>query len=196
VRSNPQLWWFVARSSGIVAWALCTLSVVLGLALSSRILGRKPTGPWLLDLHRHLGGLAVVFVGVHLAGLVADSYVHFGPSELFVPMASAWKPGPVAWGIVAFYLLVAVEVTSLLKRRLPKGLWHAVHLSSYPLYATATVHVVTAGTDAPGALTWAAVGSVALVVFLTMFRVSADRLSSAGRRGSRTPTRGVPGSVA
>ena len=78
----------------------------LGTALSGR-LSRRPRPAWVLDLHRFLGVLAVVFAGVHLLGLVADSYVHFGPAELFVPLASSWRPGPVAWGVVALYLLLA-----------------------------------------------------------------------------------------
>ena len=82
---------------GLVGWALATASVLFGLLLSGRIT-RTPKPAWVLDLHRFLGGLTVVFVGVHLLGLWLDSYVHFGPSELFLPFASSWKPGAVAWG--------------------------------------------------------------------------------------------------
>ena len=148
---------------------------VWGLALSTRVLGKNPTGPWLLDLHRFLGGLAVVFVGIHIGGLIADSYTHFGLTEIFVPLASTWKPVPVAWGVVGLYLLAAIEVTSLLKRRIPKRIWHRVHLSSFVLYVVATLHLLTAGTDAGGALTYAALTSIAVVVFLAIYRITADR---------------------
>ena len=72
---DPRTWWFVARASGLVAWGLLALAVIWGLALSTKTFGRNPKPAWLLDLHRHLGGLAVVFTGVHLVGLVADNYV-------------------------------------------------------------------------------------------------------------------------
>lgn len=176
-----QLWWYVARSSGVVAWALCVLAVLWGLLLSTRLLGRKPPGPWLLDLHRFLGGLSVVFLAAHLVGLVADTYTHFGPVELLVPFASSWKPGPVAWGVVGMYLLVAIEVTSLLKKRIPNTWWRRVHLTSAALYVTSTVHLLTAGTDRHGALTDAAVASVALVTFLAAFRLVADKRTAARR---------------
>lgn len=191
MRVHPQLWWFVTRSSGVVSWALCALSVIWGLLLSTRLLGRKPAGPWLLDLHRFLGALSIAFVGVHLGALVADTYTHWGPTDLLVPFASSWKPGPVAWGIVAFYLLVAIEVTSLLRSRIPKRLWHGVHLTSFALYAASTVHLFTAGTDAPGPLTYAAVTSIAVVAFLTVFRVLAakDKPASAARRIPQRPVR-------
>jgi DMSO/TMAO reductase YedYZ heme-binding membrane subunit len=121
--------------------------VLWGLALSTRALGRRPRAPWLDDLHRFLGGLTAGFVALHLLGLALDSYVSFGVRELFVPFASRWKPGAVAWGITAFYLLVAVVVSSLLVRRIPRRLWRGIHLTSYLLAATATVHLLTAGTD-------------------------------------------------
>ena len=52
-----------------------------------------------------------------------------------------------AWGITAFYLLLAVEITSLLRQRIPKSLWRKVHFLSFPLFLTATAHGITAGTD-------------------------------------------------
>jgi predicted ferric reductase len=181
------LWWYTARASGIVAWVLVTASVLWGLALASR-LTRRPKPAWVLDLHRFLGGASVVFVGVHLLALSLDKYVGFGPEELFVPMASVWKPGAVAWGIVALYLLVAVEVTSLMMRRLPRKLWRAVHLTSFAVFGGTTVHALLAGTDANDvAVQWIAMLSVALVSFLAMFRVLADRRvpRSAGVAGER-----------
>ena len=117
---NSQVWWFVSRSSGIIAWALLTLSVCWGLFISTKAVAKASTPAWLLDLHRFLGGIAVTFTAIHLIGLWADSYVEFGWRELFVPMASEWKPGPVAWGIVSVYLLVAIELTSLAMKFLPR----------------------------------------------------------------------------
>jgi hypothetical protein len=173
---NEQLWWHMARASGLVAWALCTASVVWGLLVSTRLMGKKAAPNWLLDLHRFLGGLATAFVGVHVAALVADSYVSFGVTDILVPMASAWKPGPVAWGIVAFYLLVAVEVTSLARRRLPAKLWRATHMASFPLWAFATVHTLTAGTDAGHpAVAVLSIASLGAVLFATLVRFLSPR---------------------
>ncbi len=186
VVAATKVWWYVSRASGIVAWLLAAMAVLWGLALSTRALGAKPRAPWLLDLHRFIGGLTVVFVAVHLGALVLDPFVSFGLDELFVPMASGWKPVAVAWGIVAFYLLIAVEVTSLVRSRIPKRVWRAVHLTSYALYAMATVHLLLAGTDRTNPLLWGAAAiSVAVVVFFTIYRVVGP-----GRAGSvrRTPS--------
>ena len=77
-------WWYLARSSGVVAWSLLAASVVWGLLLATRVLDRTPSPKWLNDLHRFLGGIAVVFTLLHVGTLVADSYVHFGAAEVLV----------------------------------------------------------------------------------------------------------------
>ena len=75
-------------------------------------------------------------------------------------------------GIAAAYLLVAVEITSLLMRRVRNGLWHAVHLFSYVVFVAVTVHAFLAGADAdePLFLVFAIV-SGSLVALLTLGRM-------------------------
>jgi predicted ferric reductase len=184
---NGQLWWHVARASGITAWAMSAAAVLWGLALSGRTMGTRAKAPWLLDLHRFLGTLTLVFVGVHLGGLVADNYVHFGLADLFVPFASGWRTGAVAWGIVAFYVLLAVEVTSWCMRRIPKRVWRAIHLSSLLMFVTGTIHLLRAGTDAGNlALQWTVVATSLAVVFFVVYRVAGP----AKRRASRGASAG------
>ena len=89
-------------------------------------------------------------------------------------MSSAWHPVPVAFGIVGFYLLLAVELSSLLGRRVPRRWWRRIHVLSFPLYVLATVHLFAAGTDAGYAVAqWTAVIVSTLVAFLTGVRVLA-----------------------
>lgn len=187
-----KVWWYVSRSSGIVAWGLSALAVLWGLALSTRALGRKPPAPWLLDVHRFLGALTVTFVLVHLVGLWFDPWAGFTVGELLVPMASSWKPAAVAWGVVAFYLLLAVEITSLLRNRLPQRLWRGVHLTSYAMYAMATVHLLLSGTDRHNpVLRTAIVVTVGAVVFFTMYRlIGPGRAASVKQSGGRAEARG------
>jgi DMSO/TMAO reductase YedYZ heme-binding membrane subunit len=183
-----ELWWYVARATGLVAWVFSIASIGWGLALSTRALGKRPKAPWLLDLHRFLGALTVALVVAHMGALVADSYAHFDVADLLLPMASTWKPGPVAWGVVAFWLLLAIEVTSLFMRRLPKRWWRGVHLTSYLVAVTSTVHGLQAGTDAGHPVVrWAWPIASALVVFFTAYRVL---------HPSRTVARPAPAVVA
>jgi len=144
---NEQVWWFAARSSGIIAWALVTFSVSWGLFLSTKAAAKASQPSNLLDLHRFLGGLSVIFTAIHLASLVADSYVEFGWLEILVPWTSTWQPTAVAWGVIAMYLLVAIELTSLAMKKIPRVIWRQVHRLSFGLYVFATIHGIQAGTD-------------------------------------------------
>ena len=189
---HGHLLWYVARSAGLVAWALLALSVGLGVLLSSRMAGRRPSPAWLLSIHRYLGGLASIFVLVHVFGIVADTYVHFGVIDILVPLASSWHPVAVAWGIVAMYVLVAVELTSLARASLPRSLWRWVHMSSYPLFLLASVHMLSAGTDAFSApvRALALAGTLGLLALTLVAMVHAGQARThAGTTPSRTGAR-------
>jgi DMSO/TMAO reductase YedYZ heme-binding membrane subunit len=145
---SSHLWWYVTRAAGLVAWGLVVASCAWGLLHALRTFGRRPSPAWMLSTHRYLSTLAIVFVGVHVVALLADSFVQFSPADVLVPMVSTWHPVAVAWGIVGMYVLVAVEVTSLVRARLSPKAWHSVHVLSYVLLALVTIHFLAAGTDA------------------------------------------------
>jgi hypothetical protein len=168
----------------LVAWGLASLSVLWGLALSGRPFGRNPTRAWLLDLHRYFGGLSVLFVGGHIGAIVADSYEHFGWADVLVPLASSWKPLPVAWGVVSMYFLVAIELTSLAMKRLPRRLWRGVHYTSVVVFVASTLHLLTGGTDRHNVvLRIAAAATTAMATFLLAYRVIAPKPARPQRRG-------------
>jgi predicted ferric reductase len=185
--TSPALW-YAARAGGIVAWALAAASVVWGLALSTHVLGTNPRPAWLYDLHRFLGGLALVFTGVHVLAVLFDQYVHFGVVDVLIPFTGSWHPAAVAWGIVGLYLLLAVELTSLLRSRISKRLWRRTHYASFALFAATTVHAVTAGTDGTALILLAAVAASCVVVTL----LAAVRIA---RSGSAPPSRPAPAIV-
>jgi predicted ferric reductase len=180
-----HLWWYVARSAGLTAWVLLALATAAGVATATRVLGRRVPSGWLLATHRFLGGLAVTFVGVHVVGVVADDWVHFGPADVLVPLASGWRPVAVAWGIVAAWLLAAVELTSLVRGRLPARLWRWVHLASYVLFVSSTLHLFSAGTDTYGL---AIRSSVVLLTGVVALLTIAAALAVTGRDEPPAPT--------
>ena len=169
-----NLTWYVARASGMVAWAVLAASVVWGLLMSSRLVRQWIKNSWLLDLHRWLAGLACVFTGLHVVAIMSDTYVHFGLASVLVPLASHWHPLAVAYGVASLYLLAAVEITSLLRRRIGNRLWRALHFLSFPLFLSATAHGLSAGTDARiPMVTLGAVLVTAAVATLTVLRAQA-----------------------
>ena len=114
-----NLAWSVTRASGMVAFALLTVAVLLGTALA----GRAPIARWprfaLDEAHRFAGLLAGVFTAVHVLVLLVDSYLPFSLADLVVPGAADYRPLATAVGVVAVELLVALALTNRLRRRLP-----------------------------------------------------------------------------
>ena len=165
--------WYIARAAGLVSWGLLAAATLWGLALSTKVLGKRPRPNWLLDMHRWLGGAALSFTGIHVIALLGDKYVHFGLASLLIPFAASWHPVAVAWGVVGAYLLLAVELTSLAKSRLSKRAWRRVHTASFVLFVTATIHGLSAGTDTKSAAARLVALAVCTVfVGLTAFRVA------------------------
>jgi len=141
------LTWDVARAGGLMAYALLTLSVALGLALSMR--WQRPHWPRLItnELHNFVAGLALVFMAIHGVGLLLDPFMRFGWAEVLVPLVSHYRSLWVATGIVALYLAVAVWVSSQLRPRIGHALWRRLHALTFAVYALATVHGLATGTD-------------------------------------------------
>jgi sulfoxide reductase heme-binding subunit YedZ len=186
---NEQVWWYLARASGIVAWAMLTASVIWGIVLATKAFPEHRRPLWLLAMHRWLAGLTVAFVAIHIAALVADSYITFDLADVTVPYASDWQPGAVALGILAMWLLVAVELTSLAKRRLSRKVWRWVHLTSYVTFWLTSLHAAFAGTDTSSRIYQVgAAASILAVVWALAYRITVRRSARrAARAGQRSP---------
>lgn len=183
-----HIWWYLSRASGIVTLAASGGAIIWGLLLSTRLIRRRSLPRWLLDLHRFLGAVSVLSLGVHMASLWADSFVHFSVADLTVPGHTTWHPFGVALGIVAAYLLVAVELSSLAKRWISRRLWHLIHLASFPIYLLALVHASTAGTDTSNrAYVVLAIVMSGVITFLTILRFLPE--PPRGPRGRPEPPR-------
>ena len=84
--------WLIARAAGLTAFGLLTLSVWLGLAMSTRLLGPKRQKA-LLGLHRTLVWTGLSMVGLHVVALMLDPVMHFNLLSVLVPFAAPWKSG-------------------------------------------------------------------------------------------------------
>lgn len=192
---NEQFWWHLSRATGIVGFFTLAAVMILGLLLATRIGGSsKPPPAWSLGLHRMLGLTSLILAGVHMVSLYADSYVEFTVADLLIPFAADWQPIAVAWGVLAFYLLLAVQVSSWLMNRLPKRLWRVIHFSAYALFWITAIHGATAGTDAGHpAYIVGSLAAVVVVLFLTAYRALTPRwVAKRERATARTAREGAP----
>jgi sulfoxide reductase heme-binding subunit YedZ len=138
--------WYIARSSGIVAYLLLSSSVVLGALMAGRV---KFTWPRFAveEVHRFLALLAGVFIVVHGSALLLDTVVPISLAQALVPFASPYRPFAVGMGVLAAELAAAVGITNLFRARLPHQVWRRFHYLTLAVWGLATVHGFLAGTD-------------------------------------------------
>lgn len=169
---NTQTWWLLTRATGIVAWLTLTATISWGVILSTKAFPARRRPAWLLDLHRWLGTLTIAFTAVHVFALLIDDYVDFGLADVTIPLWTSWRPGAVALGILAAWGLVAIQISSVLKRRLSRTVWRMIHFASYPVFLITTLHGVFAGSDSTRPLyRLVAVMSIGLVSWATIYRL-------------------------
>ena len=195
---SDQIFWYLSRSAGLVSWLAAAGSILVGTMIPSRLLGRRPTIPWLTDLHRMLGALASVFLVIHMVALWFDHFVQFRLADLLVP-GVATVPGlsrlSLAVGVVAAWLLIAVQVTSLVRDHLPTSVWRSIHLTSYAVLVLGSIHAILAGSDMTNpvvaALGTSAVTAVVLATVVRLRRRQRVRRPPSGR--APQPSEPAPG---
>jgi methionine sulfoxide reductase heme-binding subunit len=143
---NPL--WYATRATGEVSLLLLTAVFALGALSAVRVGGQRVPRFVLTGLHRNLSLVALVFLGVHVLTSVVDPFAGIGVTDAVLPLGSAYRPLWVGFGAVAFDLLAALIVTSLLRERIGPRIWRILHWAAYGCWAAALLHALGTGTDA------------------------------------------------
>jgi methionine sulfoxide reductase heme-binding subunit len=162
-------WWLAARASGIVALALVTLSVGVGLAMAGRVARRPGLSRTLMALHEHAALAGLVAIAVHALTLLADPWLHPGIAGVTVPFAMGYRPAFTGLGILAGDLGAVLGLSFYARRRIGARLWRRAHRATVVVYALGVVHALGAGSDAatPWLRTFVLVtGAPILVLFM------------------------------
>jgi methionine sulfoxide reductase heme-binding subunit len=163
--------WYVARAAGLVAFGALTLSVWLGLAMSTKLLGTKRQKS-LFGWHQTLAWTGLSMLGLHAGALLFDPTLHFGLPSVLVPFASTWRPGAVAAGVVAGWLTLMLAASFRMRKWIGQNGWRRLHYASFAAFVLSLGHALTAGTDLKGvggsALAAIAAGPVIWLVFVRL----------------------------
>jgi methionine sulfoxide reductase heme-binding subunit len=167
--------WYLTRGTGAATLVLLTFTVVLGIVNVRRWAPRGLQRFVVDDLHRTLGLLVVVLLGIHVATSVLSSYVPISPIDALVPFVGSYRPFWLGLGALALDLLAALIVTSLLRARIGLRAWRAVHWAAYACWPVAVIHGIGMGTDASGWLLWLTIGCVTLVALAVSARFASPK---------------------
>jgi methionine sulfoxide reductase heme-binding subunit len=145
--SVTTLLWYTTRATGIVALALLTGTVMLGVVGTARAASARWPRLVTAGLHRNLALTSIALVAVHVLTTVLDPFASISLAAAFIPFSSPYRPLWLSLGAVAFDLLLAVLITSLLRDRISHRAWRAVHLLVYLSWPVALWHGLGTGTD-------------------------------------------------
>lgn len=182
VNSSTPLW-YLTRATGVVALVLLTASMGLGLLTSVRYV--RPSWPRFVTvgLHQNVSLLALAFTVIHIVTTLADSYAPIRVQDVVIPFISVYRPLWLGLGAVAFDLMVALIVTSLLRTRMSHRSWRLVHWGSYLCWPVAVLHGLGTGSDTQ--VRWVlavTVACVAVIAALTAWRLGYGWPSHAAAR--------------
>ncbi len=190
--SSGSTYWYLTRSTGAMALVLLTLTVALGVIDVKRL--STPAWPRFVfdSLHRNLALLTLVFLVLHILTSVLDSFAPISLSASVIPFISSYRPFWLGLGAVSFDLLLAVTITSLLRRRVGHALWRQIHWLSYASWPIALLHGFGTGSDVKsGWLQLLSLACVAVVLASVLVRVASGWPAQLGRRSAALATTGA-----
>lgn len=144
---GPSAYWYLTRGTGTVALILLTLSVALGVLNWRRVRSERVPRFVVDAVHRNVSLLAVAFTAVHVVTSLLDGFAPITVVDAIVPFTSAYRPVWLGFGALAFDLLLALVITSLLRRRLGYRAWRLTHWLAYACWPVAVLHTFGTGSD-------------------------------------------------
>lgn len=144
---NGTALWYLTRASGVVSLLLLTVGLVLGILGTVRWRSERWPRFAVVSIHRNLTLFAIAFVAIHVLTTIADGYAPVGFKDAVIPFVSNYRALWLGFGAVAFDLLLALVVTSLLRARIGYRAWRAVHWLAYASWPFALVHGLGSGSD-------------------------------------------------
>jgi sulfoxide reductase heme-binding subunit YedZ len=169
VTAGPSAMWYLTRGTGAVTLLLLTISVALGVANVRRVRTERVPRFVIDAVHRNASLLALAFLAVHIGTSVLDTFAPIRLIDVFVPFVAGYRPVWLGLGTVATDLLIAVALTSVLRRRLGHRTWRTTHWLAYACWPVALVHGLGTGSDPKATWMLALTAGCVLVVLAAVW---------------------------
>ena len=182
----PHIWWLASRSAGIVALVLVTISVGIGLTMSSKLLRKRGLGPKLMAIHEQTALAGLIAIAVHGVTLLGDPWLHPGLAGITVPFAMGYRAFFTGLGVIGGWLAALLGLTYYVRRKIGPALWRKAHRATVVVYLLGLIHTIGAGTDASTPwLRWFMVVTAVPMAALFVRRVMGRRPEPLPRRAPR-----------
>ncbi|NWJ44573.1 MAG: ferric reductase-like transmembrane domain-containing protein [Chloroflexi bacterium] len=139
--------WIMARAGGVIAYLTLYASVAVGLLSSSRLLPRFIHSAAVIYFHRLLSLITLVFLIMHVVGLMLDNYLKFSLVDCIVPFTGPYRPLFTGIGTLSFYGIMAVVISVYMSDKIGYKAWKMLHYLSFAVFAASLAHGLLTGTD-------------------------------------------------
>ncbi|HEY7270421.1 MAG TPA: ferric reductase-like transmembrane domain-containing protein [Dehalococcoidia bacterium] len=180
--SVDHTYWYLNRAGGIVAYLLLFAALCLGLSMTGGALERVLRRYRVYDLHRFVSLMALGAMLFHVVIVIPDRFIKFSIPELFVPMASDYRPLYLAFGILSLYLTAVIIAAFYARHALSYRTWRLLHYATFAAFVLALAHGIGAGTESGAA--W--MEYLYAVTGLISFNLLVYRVLKGSARGLRT----------
>jgi len=159
---DDLFFWFLARATGLTAFAALSLSIVSGEALRTSVLDFLASNRAMRALHDFTTTLWMPLLLAHVTTLILDRTAQIAVRDVVIPFQVGYGWWQIGLGTVAFDIVIVVTVTSWLRRWMNNTVWQWIHRTSYLAFVAMFFHAVYAGTDFSAPIVSAIAWSTAL----------------------------------
>ncbi len=135
----------IARVLGLLGLALLIVSSAGGTLLASRTAQKiKFLKGKTFTYHRAVSVVGATLFLLHpIPLLLAHATTGMRWWNIFVPFTAPKQGILIAWGTLAAYALIAVTISSLNIKKMPRRQWRVLHYASYAVLGLGLVHALT-----------------------------------------------------
>lgn len=182
---STEIFWYISRTAGLVAYVLLFFNMFLGLGMKLRFLD-KICAKWLaFDLHQFTALVGIALICLHIFSLLGDTYLHFTLPQLLVPGSSSYRAAWTAWGIIGFYAAIIITVSFYVRKFIGQSTWRKIHFISLGFFYVILIHAIKTGTDI--SLLWVKIMYLVtglIITFLVLQRLA--NVLFAAKKGENT----------
>jgi hypothetical protein len=158
-----RIFHFLEFYTGVFSLVALSITVMVGLAATDRIVLMVRHRVLMQGVHRALAIAAMVFLGIHVATKIIEGHASF--VDVLVPFLASHRAVYVGLGTLASYLMIGVTITGVVRGRFAGSqrvwLWRALHAAAYLAWPDALLHGLNAGRPAA---TWVTVSYVLCLI--------------------------------
>ncbi len=188
--TDSRVYWYMARSAGIVAYLLLWGAVAFGILVSDKILDGLVKAPVVFEVHKFLSILALIVGMFHGVVLLGDSFMKFTVLDILIPFLSPYQPFWVGLGILGLYLTVILVGSFYIKKRIGHRTWKLIHYASFAVWIMTSLHGIFAGSDSSQMLVQLMyTAAIVSVGYLLTYRIFSAKSEKAAKPAARVHAR-------